>query len=66
MKLFTLSLLITLAAASPLVIDGLENELEARQFRSRSTRNDLEEGNAPCPQAIFIFARASTEGGNMV
>ncbi|KAH7379582.1 carbohydrate esterase family 5 protein [Pyrenochaeta sp. MPI-SDFR-AT-0127] len=65
MKFITLSLLTALAAASPIVIDGLENTVEARQFRSASTRNDLESGTAPCPQAIFIFARASTERGNM-
>jgi cutinase len=32
-----------------------------------STRNDLQNGSSSsCPKVIFIFARASTETGNMV
>ncbi|KAJ4986762.1 cutinase [Stagonosporopsis vannaccii] len=67
MKLFTLSTLAALAAASPIVLAApTANIIETRQFGSRNTRNDLEQGsNTACPKVIFIFARASTEGGNM-
>lgn len=38
-----------------------------RQLGGADTRNDLQNGNAAnCPKAIFIFARASGEDGNMV
>ena len=41
------------------------NPVEPRQLSS--TRNDLERGSSSnCPKVIFIFARASTEIGNMV
>ncbi|KAG6009453.1 hypothetical protein E4U21_002368 [Claviceps maximensis] len=40
-------------------------DLDARQFGLDITRNDLENGQPPCPKAIFIFARGSTEPGNM-
>ncbi|OAK99333.1 cutinase [Phaeosphaeriaceae sp. SRC1lsM3a] len=41
-------------------------ELSERQLGSADTRNDLQQGNAAeCPKAIFIFARASGEDGNM-
>lgn len=40
-------------------------ELDARQLGS--TSNDLVNGNsANCPKVIYIFARGSTEAGNMV
>jgi hypothetical protein len=67
MKFFTLPVLTSLAAASPIATSTLEgSQLETRQFLS-STRNELETGRAgACPKAIFIFARASTETGNMV
>jgi len=55
------------AAAISLVahISAAPVELEERQLSS--TRNDLENGNSNnCPEVIFIFARASTEVGNMV
>lgn len=39
--------------------------LERRQ--GRTTRNDLENGDAgDCPSVIMIYARGSTEPGNMV
>lgn len=51
-----------LAAALP---TSQPAEIEARQLSS--TRNDLENGSsANCPRVIFIFARASSEPGNMV
>ena len=59
MKFLTLSMLASLAAASPIT-------LSARQLGT-NTRSDLENGKAgSCPKAIFIFARASSETGNMV
>ncbi|RAR00417.1 carbohydrate esterase family 5 protein [Stemphylium lycopersici] len=69
MKLLALSIITALAAASPIssAAEFSENALNARQFGlDQSTRNELEEGNAgACPKTIFIFARASTETGNM-
>jgi cutinase len=39
-------------------------QLETRQS---TTRNDLESGSSSrCPEAILIYARGSTEPGNMV
>lgn len=56
MKLSTLLAFAGLAAANPV----------ARQF-SDTTRDDLERGSSSdCPKVIFVFARASTEPGNMV
>jgi cutinase len=67
MKFFTLPMLTALAAASPIAPSTLESsQLETRQLVP-SIRNELETGHAgACPKAIFIFARASTEIGNMV
>ncbi|CCE30291.1 hypothetical protein E4U22_005267 [Claviceps purpurea] len=65
------SVFTALAAAAPVpnVIAGDVNGLEARQFGMGMgmgmTRNDLESGSGTCPKAIFIFARGSTEQGNM-
>jgi cutinase len=61
------SALATLVVAIPAPIAEQEapEKLEARQ--SGLNRNELQESNgAPCPQAIFIYARGSTEAGNMV
>lgn len=70
MKFFALSVMTALVAASPISSSAQfsENEIQARQFGfGTSTRNELENGRAgACPKAIFIFARASTETGNMV
>ncbi|KXX83040.1 Cutinase [Madurella mycetomatis] len=61
MKLLQLLSAAGLAAALP---TSQPAEIEARQLSS--TRNDLENGSsANCPRVIFIFARASTEPGNM-
>ncbi|KAF9870687.1 cutinase [Colletotrichum karsti] len=60
-----LSLAVTLAAAAPVevVVDTSLVPLEARQS---SSRNELESGSSSaCPKVIYIFARASTEPGNM-
>lgn len=77
MKTFAIfSLLAALSIASPVAIPEPEpldiaipnpeaNTLEARQ--SDITRNELTTGSSSaCPKVIFIFARASTEAGNMV
>lgn len=59
--LHILALTATLAGALP----TYDNVVETRQVSS--TRNELESGSSSsCPSVIFIFARASGEGGNMV
>ncbi|KAK4244627.1 carbohydrate esterase [Corynascus novoguineensis] len=66
MKFLSLLTAAGLAAALPAPSVEVSNaaEIEARQLSS--TRNELENGNsASCPSVIFIFARASTEPGNM-
>lgn len=80
MNIFAVALFTALAAASPIAIAIAEPEpvavsnviivpedtVEVRQLGS-STRNELETGtSAACPKAILIFARGSTETGNMV
>jgi cutinase len=68
MKLLQLLAAAGLTAAlptAPVEVEALA-ELQARQILS-STRNDLETGSASnCPKVILIFARGSTEIGNMV
>ncbi|KAJ0328396.1 hypothetical protein COL5a_005175, partial [Colletotrichum fioriniae] len=61
-----LSLAVTLAAAAPVeVVDTGVADLQVRQ--TGATSNELESGSSSaCPKVIFIFARASTEPGNMV
>jgi cutinase len=67
MKFFQLLAAAGLVAALPTAPVEVENaaEIEARQISS--TRTDLENGSSSnCPKVIYIFARASTEVGNMV
>jgi cutinase len=66
MKLSIVSLLAALAAASPVALpESSINEIEARQLIS--SRNELETGSSSaCPKAILVFARGSTELGNLV
>lgn len=57
------ALLAATASALPAAQDAAL--LEARQISS--TRNDLKNGNSgSCPGVIFVYARGSTELGNMV
>ncbi|KAG5980645.1 hypothetical protein E4U55_003805 [Claviceps digitariae] len=76
MKSFTMASLFTvLVAAAPTPVPRQApayeiaaqdaKDLESRQLGLDMTRNDLENGQPPCPKAIFIFARGSTEPGNM-
>ncbi|KAK7215356.1 hypothetical protein V2G26_003359 [Clonostachys chloroleuca] len=60
MKLFAVITLFTaLVAGAPLDMENLET-------RQSSTSTDLERGSSSnCPSAILIFARGSTEIGNM-
>ena len=66
MKLFTVTFLAALTAASPIIIpESVAIELQARQLGLSST--ELESGSSSaCPKAILIFARGSTETGNLV
>ncbi|KAG9198613.1 hypothetical protein G6514_009789 [Epicoccum nigrum] len=66
MKFVALFMLASLAAASPITLAAPEAAtLLARQLGT-STRSELENGQSgSCPKAIFIFARASTETGNL-
>ncbi|ROT43763.1 fusarium Solani cutinase mutant with Thr 38 replaced By Phe [Sodiomyces alkalinus F11] len=67
MKFFSaVTLLAGLAAALPTAVDVAEDSsLETRQLFG-STSRDLENGNSRnCPPIIFIFARGSTESGNL-
>ena len=57
-SIIALALLATGVLAAP-------TELASRQ--SRSTRTDLEDGDAAdCPSAILVFARGTGEAGNLV
>jgi len=67
MKFFaTVSALAGLVAALPTGIElaPTEDNIEARQLFG-NTRNELQTGGT-CPKVIFIFARGSTESGNLV
>lgn len=66
MKFCALALLATLAAASPIVLPESEAiEIQARQLGT--SKSELESGSSSaCPKAILIFARGSTETGNLV
>jgi hypothetical protein len=66
MKIFTVALFAALAAASPIIIpESAAIELQARQLGLSSS--ELESGSSSaCPKAILIFARGSTETGNLV
>lgn len=65
MKLFLCAIFAGLAAASPVAnAESKALELQVRQLLSRT---ELETGSSSaCPKAILIFARGSTESGNLV
>ncbi|KAJ4329809.1 hypothetical protein N0V87_010546 [Didymella glomerata] len=65
MKFLAVALFAVLATTSPIVIPEAEAiELQARQLGLSST--ELESGSSSaCPKAILIFARGSTETGNL-
>ncbi|RGP77053.1 cutinase 3 [Fusarium longipes] len=55
-----------LAATASALPTAQESALEARQLTGSITRNDLKNGNSgSCPGVIFVFARGSTELGNL-
>nr|P29292.1 RecName: Full=Cutinase; AltName: Full=Cutin hydrolase; Flags: Precursor [Ascochyta rabiei]CAA46582.1 cutinase [Ascochyta rabiei] len=63
MKFFAFSMLI--GEASPIVLALRRTTLEVRQL-DPIIRSELEQGSSSsCPKAILIFARGSTEIGNM-
>jgi hypothetical protein len=70
MKFFAATLLATLATASPVALaEPNNNELEALVARQLTggSKNELETGSSSaCPKAILVFARGSTETGNLV
>jgi len=64
---FTIATALLAATASALPA-GQDTGLEARQLLGGGiTRNDLKSGSSgSCPKVIFVFARGSTEIGNLV
>ncbi len=65
MKFLNILAAASLAAGLPTTPVEDSVAIEARQLSS--TRNDLETGSSSnCPRVILIFARGSTESGNMV
>lgn len=64
--LSSIALLAGLASAAPGPVDLAPVDLDDRQLVT-STRNELERGSSSnCPEGILVFARGSTEIGNMV
>lgn len=66
MKFFHLLPYLALASAVP-IQHATEGVASLAERQLSITRNELESGSSSaCPRVIFIFARASTEIGNMV
>jgi cutinase len=70
MKFFAATLFASLAVAAPFAApepsDAEIEALAARQLLSGS-KNELEQGSASsCPKVIYVFARGTTEQGNLV
>jgi cutinase len=68
MKFLTISsTLIALVAAAPTSVVLQEDSPALKTRQSSTTRNELENGSSSsCPDGILIYARGSTEAGNMV
>lgn len=65
--LAALALAVGYVAAIPVDTIAQEEAMLLAARQSTSTRTELESGSSSsCPGVIFIFARASTETGNMV
>ncbi|KAK4199804.1 cutinase-domain-containing protein [Triangularia verruculosa] len=62
--LTTVLALAGVVSALPVEQQPQDVELVTRQLLGRTTRNELLEGGA-CPPVIFIYARGSTETGNL-
>jgi cutinase len=63
---FTAILSLFAASSAAFPTPNTPSDLEVRQAGS-ITRNDLSNGAASsCPPVIFIYARGSTESGNLV
>uniref|UniRef100_A0A8H7KAA3 cutinase n=1 Tax=Bionectria ochroleuca TaxID=29856 RepID=A0A8H7KAA3_BIOOC len=67
MKFLTISsTLIALVAAAPTSVVLQEDSPALKTRQSSTTRNELENGSSSsCPDGILIYARGSTEAGNM-
>lgn len=63
-------IVLVLAAFAVAYPSPVDNEASARALQTRQSRLNrdelLENNGAECPSAIFIYARGSTERGNMV
>ncbi|KAK4172283.1 cutinase-domain-containing protein [Triangularia setosa] len=64
MQFFTTVLALASVVAALPVEQEIQESIEARQLFGRDTKNELLEGGA-CPPVIFIYARGSTERGNL-
>ncbi|KAK3984899.1 cutinase-domain-containing protein [Cladorrhinum sp. PSN332] len=60
---FLTTILVLAGAVFALPVEQKES-IETRQLFGRNTKNELQEGGA-CPPVIFIYARGSTESGNL-
>ncbi|CAH0047057.1 unnamed protein product [Clonostachys solani] len=66
MKFLTISIFIALVAAAPTSVVRQEDNPALKTRQSSTTRNELETGSSSsCPEGILIYARGSTEAGNM-
>ena len=72
MKPFSIILGLSAVLASALPVENETRDVTEvagvqLETRQTTTRNDLENGSSSrCPDAILIYARGSTEAGNMV
>ncbi|KAH8729073.1 cutinase-domain-containing protein [Phaeosphaeriaceae sp. PMI808] len=65
-SLAILSVFVAVSISSPIALPVPEADIVTLEARQSSTRNELTSGSSStCPKAIFIFARATGEAGNM-